>query len=250
MKDAKTTNTEKKLKYVRVYDRLYEMIQNRTYPPGSQLPAENELAQRMEVSRMTLRKALALLQEDGLILNRTGVGSFVNDTAAPRPAGMETIGHPVHRCCTQPLDQVEIALRLEPPTSSITKTLDRKTPAVVIADRWYKSEGVPCAYSLTFLPIEVIGQEGLDLSQPDQLLTYLEETIYQKGRDVRCTLTHSTAGNFTAAQYKLSQHSSFLLIQETIRGADKQVLAASKHYIPIDLFKAELHLTEKDEKHK
>ena len=52
----------KKLKHVKVYNRLYSMIQDGVYPPGSQLPSEPELALQMDVSRMTLRRALALLQ--------------------------------------------------------------------------------------------------------------------------------------------------------------------------------------------
>ena len=47
----------KKLKHVKVYNRLYSMIQDGVYPPGSQLPSEPELALQMDVSRMTLRSS-------------------------------------------------------------------------------------------------------------------------------------------------------------------------------------------------
>ena len=239
------TETDKKLKYVKIYDCLYEMIQNKTFPPGSQLPSEKDLAERMNVSRMTLRKALALLQEDNLITNKTGIGNFVKDNSAEVPfSGMETIGHPIYKCCTQELNCVEIAFRIEPPTSPITKMLGQKSPAVVITDRWYKYNQRPYAYSLSFIPIEVIGNEKLDLNDADSLLHYLEDTIYKRSAGSRCTFSHSTAGNFTAAQYKLSDHASFILIQETIYGEREQVLAVSKHYIPIDLFKMELHIAQ------
>ena len=59
------TSVNKKLKHVRVYDQLYEQILNGTYPAGSQLPSETLLSEHMGVSRMTLRKSLALLIEDG-----------------------------------------------------------------------------------------------------------------------------------------------------------------------------------------
>lgn len=236
---------DKKLKYVKIYDRLYEMIQNKTFPPGSQLPSEKDLAEHMKVSRMTLRKALALLQEDNLITNKTGVGNFVKDSSVDVPSsGMETLGHPVYKCCTQELNCVEIAFRIEPPTNPITKMLGQKSPAVVITDRWYKCDQHPYAYSLSFIPIEVIGNEKLDLNDTDSLLHYLEETIYKRSSGSRCTFSHSTAGNFTAAQYKLSDHSSFILIQETIYGEREQIMAVSKHYIPIDLFKMELHIAQ------
>lgn len=69
----------KKLKHVKVYNRLYSMIQDGVYPPGSQLPSEPELALQMDVSRMTLRRALALLQEDNLVINIRGKGNFISE---------------------------------------------------------------------------------------------------------------------------------------------------------------------------
>ena len=78
----------KKLKHVKVYDQLYEQIKNGTYPPEAQLPPETTLAASMNVSRMTLRKALLLLIEDGLIKNVPGVGNFVRSARTSLPASV------------------------------------------------------------------------------------------------------------------------------------------------------------------
>ena len=76
--ETKTDKSKtKKLKHVKIYNELYELIQNGTYEPGSQLPSETTLSATMNVSRMTLRKALTLLREDGLIKDVQGVGHFV-----------------------------------------------------------------------------------------------------------------------------------------------------------------------------
>ena len=53
--------------YTSVYDKLYKMIIDGEYPLNSKLPSEPELAKSFGVSRMTLRQALALLQDDGLV---------------------------------------------------------------------------------------------------------------------------------------------------------------------------------------
>ena len=47
--------------------------------PGERLPAERELAERLDVSRPSLRDAIAQLQHDGLLTARAGAGVFVAD---------------------------------------------------------------------------------------------------------------------------------------------------------------------------
>jgi len=47
--------------------------------PGERLPSERELAERLGVSRPSLREALADLQERGLLVSRAGAGVFVAD---------------------------------------------------------------------------------------------------------------------------------------------------------------------------
>jgi GntR family transcriptional regulator len=47
------------------------------YMPGSQLPGEMELGSLLGVSRTVVREALRILEEDGLITRRHGVGTFV-----------------------------------------------------------------------------------------------------------------------------------------------------------------------------
>ncbi|GAA0734666.1 GntR family transcriptional regulator [Dactylosporangium roseum] len=63
--------------YQRVADALREQIQQGAYQPGQFLPKESELVVRYAVSLMTLRRALAVLREEGLIVTRRGIPSFV-----------------------------------------------------------------------------------------------------------------------------------------------------------------------------
>lgn len=234
---------EKKLKHVKVYDKLYEQIQAGTYPVGSQLPSETTLASQMNVSRMTLRKALALLQDDGLTKNVQGVGHFVrahSEEETPTESISNTLTHPVYSFCTETLDSVEMEFRIEPPTKAISDSLKRYTPAVVIVDRWYKHEGTPLAYTLSMLPIELIGEKHIDLNKEEHLLRFLETTCYEDVVYCKQTCMHSTAGNFSATTYTLSEHNSFLLIHENIYDAEHKVLVFNKHFIPSDLFKIEL----------
>jgi len=48
--------------------------------PGERLPSERELAERLDVSRPSLREAVAELQERGLVASRAGAGIFVSQS--------------------------------------------------------------------------------------------------------------------------------------------------------------------------
>ncbi|WP_374936948.1 GntR family transcriptional regulator [Streptomyces sp. Ru73] len=67
-----------------LYERMIEAIRDGTYPPGSTLPTEPRLAAELGVSRPALREALILLQEDGAITVRRGVGRTVSPHLPPR----------------------------------------------------------------------------------------------------------------------------------------------------------------------
>jgi len=64
-----------------VYEIILKSILDGEYPPGSQLPSENQLADRYRVSRPTIRTAFSRLEELGFVTKKRGVGTFV--TASP-----------------------------------------------------------------------------------------------------------------------------------------------------------------------
>lgn len=59
------------------YHKLSDLLRRSSFPPGSRLPGERELATRIGVSRVTLRKALELLEEKGLLDRSPKRGWFV-----------------------------------------------------------------------------------------------------------------------------------------------------------------------------
>jgi GntR family transcriptional regulator len=61
------------------FEAIEQAIEQGTYPAGSRLPSEAELAKQLNVSRPTLREALRLLEERGLIVRRHGRGTFVRE---------------------------------------------------------------------------------------------------------------------------------------------------------------------------
>ena len=77
--------------YVQACDAYLELIRVGTYAPGDRLPTEIELSQRWGISRPTLREALRLLEEEGVITRKHGVGTFVAQEKAVIEGGLEVL---------------------------------------------------------------------------------------------------------------------------------------------------------------
>ncbi|NBM17489.1 GntR family transcriptional regulator [Streptomyces sp. GC420] len=64
-------------RYQNIADALRRRIASEEWPPGARLPSETQLASQHRVSGPTLRSALDVLETEGLIEKRHGIGNFV-----------------------------------------------------------------------------------------------------------------------------------------------------------------------------
>lgn len=69
--------TGPKLVYVQVADWITGRIERGELAPGHKLPAERDLAAEIGVGYMTVRRAMRLLRERGLIVTVIGRGTFI-----------------------------------------------------------------------------------------------------------------------------------------------------------------------------
>jgi len=76
---------ETKKVYMRVVEQIRQMIQAGELVPGDQLPTTAELAEMLQVSRPSVREALAALEILGLVDSKAGSGCFVARSPIGRP---------------------------------------------------------------------------------------------------------------------------------------------------------------------
>src|SRR6202041_940019 len=74
---ARRTAEQRQPKYLRIYAELRDRITSGQWAEGSPLPPQRDLAGEFGVSIMTLRQALQLLTDDGLVAARHGSGTYV-----------------------------------------------------------------------------------------------------------------------------------------------------------------------------
>lgn len=63
--------------YIRIHDKIKEDVDDGTWKIGQRLPSERDLCETFDVSRMTVRQAITLLVDEGILERKPGSGTFV-----------------------------------------------------------------------------------------------------------------------------------------------------------------------------
>jgi GntR family transcriptional regulator len=132
---------------------LHDEIDRGVLAPGAALPTEQTLCDQFGVSRITVRRALADLAEQGYIERRQGVGSFVreHDPAEPEAAGRSYMDGLRQTQFETEVDVVELGL-LRPPRS-IAEALGTSGELLhVVRVRRQRRTGEPLIVTEAWLP--------------------------------------------------------------------------------------------------
>jgi GntR family transcriptional regulator len=150
--------------YAQASEALRNLVQRGGYAPGDRLPSEIELSQQLGISRPTLREALRLLEEEGSIVRRHGVGTFVAHSQPVIESGLEV------------LESIErIAQRLGLSTSMAKARIEERTAAprearalglegdgaVTAVTRVIAADGQRVAHLVDVVPQQVLRGEEL-----------------------------------------------------------------------------------------
>ena len=105
--------------YQRIADELRAAITAGSIRPGDRIPSERELARRYGTTHMTVRQAVGLLKDEGLVITRQGLGSFVGNRPPLRRIGSDRYARQ-HRLAGKTPFMVDTAA-LGPPTFEVLR---------------------------------------------------------------------------------------------------------------------------------
>ncbi|WP_411126715.1 GntR family transcriptional regulator [Streptomyces sp. x-19] len=225
---------------VLLYERMVEAIRTGSYPPGSTLPTEPLLAAELGVGRAALREALILLQEDGVITVRRGVGRTVNHHLPPR--GFEFL-KPLEALFGQggPVVVRALARGYEEPTDFSTQHL--LLPGSGRVRFWESLLEVGgthgCLTQEWAAPDDVLGrvlpQAAEAFDGPGGRTASLLGLLLDAGRHLSLTgsssITATTLGRQRGAQLGRPGDTPALLVTQVVR-LDRTPLLAAKHLLP------------------
>ncbi len=67
--------------YLQIAERIMDQILSGQYPEGGKLPSVREYAAEVEVNVNTVARSFEWLQNQDVVVNRRGLGNFVNEGA-------------------------------------------------------------------------------------------------------------------------------------------------------------------------
>lgn len=153
---------------------------------SNKLPREEQLAQRLGVSRTTVRQALNDLAADGVVLRRQGKGTFVNVEAmgvrahlSPASELTRAIERCGHKADVRPLRACE-AKGEQAARARCELRLSDDEPVIEVTKQ-FLADGRPCAICRDWLGLEVAGGDDVAAvltelaSYPGSLFCYLSE---------------------------------------------------------------------------
>ena len=218
--------------YYQIREHIREKINDGEYPPNSMIPSEAELCEIYQVSRVTVRRAILDLVQEGLLTRGKGKGTFVSESY-----GMSTVNG------VQSFTQELMGLNMRPSAKLLNCKIHKAEPflrqklelaegeLVITISRLRLTNNEPCMVEVMNFPYKLVpGLEKLDLNQSIYHLlkdNYQCEVIF--AQDV---MEPIIIGEYESDLLELTMPSAGMRTYRTGRDADRKPIEYSTHIIP------------------
>ncbi|MDT8858966.1 GntR family transcriptional regulator [Alkalihalobacillus sp. MEB130] len=222
--------------YLQVIDRLKEDIERNVYEEGEKLPSEFELSKLLGVSRATLREALRLLEEEGVVIRRHGVGTFVHSK-------------PLFSAGIEELDSVTdmiVKAKMNPGTIFLSSAVQDATEEdkrkfandqlteIMEIERVRTADDSPVVYCLDRIPNELVKHHSIH--ETKSIFRFLEDI----GRTITYAITYVEPIGYhehVSDILECEPGASLLLLKQMHYDQAEQPVLYSLNYFRADKFK-------------
>ena len=211
--------------------------------PGQRLPTEQELSRQYQISRATVRQALAALVSEGLLYRKQGKGTFVTEkalqTRAAKLTGFtEDLFHQGHRPEVQVLE-----MKRAPAPDRVAHQLHLAPGAEVVRfKRLRRAGGALLSYVVNY----VLPEFGEKISERDlmeqPMLRLLEEKVKLPLGTVRHAVEAIKADAEIATLLEVNPLEPVLYIETLVRSAEGSPVEVANTYFRADRYRYTVEL--------
>lgn len=233
----------KKTLATQVKELIFEKIENRGFDESGQLPNESLLAEMYGVSRITIRDALASLEQDGYITRFPGKGTFANYGAAQIKSRISTsynffnlIKNNGFEPTAKLIDTVK-----EPMSDRLQKML--KLPEkedVYIRKLVFLADGKPAVYCENYIGEHYVDESFLEIEpMGDNSFFEIMRNKYNFPKvtyDI-ASIIPIVLGKWLADMFESTQYAPGLLIESMAYDSEHNPIFLSKEFYNTDMIK-------------
>ncbi|WP_306370053.1 GntR family transcriptional regulator [Nocardiopsis sp. CC223A] len=227
--------------YFQVAQELERRILGGEMPPGTRLENEMLLADRLGLSRPTLRRAIEYLVDRGLLVRKRGVGTQVVRPRVRRPVELSSLYDDLDRAGERPRTDV-LRFAVEEPPAAVATILELAPGEhAYVIERLRYARDEPLALMRNHVPTDLVRLDEATLS---------EHGLYQllRAAGVRLKIASQSIGarNATAAEARVlgeGRGAPLLTMDRTVYDDVGRVVEHGSHLYRASRYSFELTLT-------
>ncbi|MCI1902813.1 MAG: GntR family transcriptional regulator [Enterococcaceae bacterium] len=200
--------------YIQIHDQLKKQIAAGIYKIGDRLPSERELSVQFGVSRMTLRQAVQLLADEGILERKVGSGTYIaNKKVQEKMSGVTSFTEIMKAQGKHPSSRT-LSYYTTLPSSSEQEELQLAPDETILKmERIRYADNVPICFEVASLPAALV--QGFT---KHEITTSLYHTLETKGKQeikhAEQTITAQLASEQTADYLRVKRGDAILKLRQ------------------------------------
>lgn len=225
--------------YLAIKEAIEKGIETGEYKIGHRLPSEYEMAKKFSVSRETFRAAVKLLEQEGKLFVKHGVGTFVVNPLPSIPSSLEklqSIGSMIQFAGLEEGERQESLSRLSC-REDWAKALGIKSgDPVITLERVRTANGEPVAFSLNIIPKAYVGETFTHKEFSGSLFQFLEGECQIKVTRADSELIVPLPSDPNYRKLKVTPQTTVLLMKQIHYDESNRAVLYSQDYLRNDIF--------------
>jgi GntR family transcriptional regulator len=213
--------------YTQLAERLRISIESGSFKPGSRLPGEQQLMAESQLSRVTVRAAIGLLERDGWVVRKQGIGTFAAYPIDQELSSVRTTPEVLLTLGMIPDVKVLSFGPVEPNLDVQRKLRLKAGEKILLLKRLYRFNRVPVALVHVHLPLALAEHAGIlrDGRAPlETTFTILEEKLGVVIKEAHHAITAQIADKDVANALKIKKGAPILVLNRLTNSVDGQAL--------------------------
>jgi DNA-binding GntR family transcriptional regulator len=228
--------------YAQVSQRIEALISDGTLPAGTRLENEIAMGERFGLSRPTMRRAIQVLVDKGLLVRRRGVGTQIVHGSITRRLELSSLYDDLAHQSREPTTQV-LVFEVVPPTPALSESLGVPLTGPALHLRRVRSaDGAPIA----ILDNHVLDPSGVDYEALEHRGLY--ELIRERGTTLKVArqlVSARAASREEAELLDMREGGPVLTLARTAYDHSGNIVELARHVYRPDRYSIEFTLVDK-----